>query len=286
VAASLVLPVVAALVGAALAGLVQRQLQPRVALRTLTAIAVAAAAAVVWGLSLIFTSFLASIPWIADRAGWCHVPLPFDHRVPFWLGALSLVALAVGAQRGIQAFRRHRDARATVEDSDDVVIDPSPLPKAYAVPGKPGHIVVSTGMLRYLDQDDLRVLIAHEQSHLDHDHHRWVAVAEVAAAVVPLVARIAAKVRFASERWADEDAAAAVGDRSLVARAVAKAALAVTDATRTPKLALADLGVRARVVALLAIRRAADGRPMRRSASSALVCWRSSPAQPCSCITW
>ena len=57
--------------------------------------------------------------------------------------------------------------------------------------------------------------------------------------------------RRRSPRWADEDAAAAVGDRRLVARALCRAALA-QDAYPGPAMSLASLGVRARVEALLA----------------------------------
>jgi hypothetical protein len=52
-----------------------------------------------------------------------------------------------------------------------------------------------------------------------------VAAADVSAAVCPMLRATARTVAATSERWADEAAAAAVGDRRVVARALARAAL-------------------------------------------------------------
>ncbi|MBE1610051.1 hypothetical protein [Actinopolymorpha pittospori] len=49
---------------------------------------------------------------------------------------------------------------------------------------------------------------------------------DATAAANPLLATTARVVRLTTERWADEDAAAELGDRPLVARALARAALA------------------------------------------------------------
>ena len=119
---------------------------------------------------------------------------------------------------------------------------------AFTVPGRPGYVVVSTGMLRRLDGEERRVLLAHERAHLEHHHHRYLCVAAVAAAAAPPLRPVFGRVRFATERWADETAALEVGDRRLVARTIARAALAQS---ASPGLALAGHGVRARVDALL-----------------------------------
>ncbi|WP_405072198.1 hypothetical protein OG558_22650 [Kribbella sp. NBC_01510] len=102
-------------------------------------------------------------------------------------------------------------------------------------------------MLAALDGDERRVLLAHEAAHLNHRHHlyvhlverepspdRSIALSELAAAVNPLLAAVPSVVRTSVERWADEDAAVAVGDREITARAVAKAGLATATATRRP----------------------------------------------------
>ena len=73
-------------------------------------------------------------------------------------------------------------------------------------------------------------------------------MAEVAAAVNPLLARVRDQIGFQLERWADEDAANAVGNRRLTARSSAHAALATTGTT---VLGFAEHEVPARVRALL-----------------------------------
>lgn len=64
---------------------------------------------------------------------------------------------------------------------------------------------------------------------------------------VPLHRCLAQNLRFAVERWADEDAAAAIGERPFVAQTIARAALPPGPAIP----ALSDVGVAARVEALL-----------------------------------
>jgi Zn-dependent protease with chaperone function len=121
---------------------------------------------------------------------------------------------------------------------------------AYARPGRPGRVVVSQGMLEALSGEEQLVLFAHERAHLRHHHHRYIAAADACARAIPLLAPLAASVRFACERWADEEAASVVGERKLVARAVAVAALAEAGA---PALSFGGNtgGVPARVEALL-----------------------------------
>jgi beta-lactamase regulating signal transducer with metallopeptidase domain len=108
--------------------------------------------------------------------------------------------------------------------SNLVVVD-ALEPVACAVAGAGGRIVVSTAMLRALASDDRRVLLAHEGAHLHHRHHLYVAISDIAAAANPLLRPIARAVRRGVERWADEVAAAEVGDRRVAARSVANAAL-------------------------------------------------------------
>jgi hypothetical protein len=109
--------------------------------------------------------------------------------------------------------------------------------------------VVSQAMLDALSREERLVLFAHERAHLRHGHHRYIAIADASATAIPLLRPLAASVRFACERWADEDAASVVGERQLVARAVAVAALAQAEA---PRLSFGgSAGVVARVEAML-----------------------------------
>nr|WP_240942045.1 M56 family metallopeptidase [Planosporangium thailandense] len=112
-------------------------------------------------------------------------------------------------------------------DANLVVVD-SDQPDAFAIPPPSGRIVVTTGLLRALSADERRVLLAHEQAHVDHHHAWWVLATDLAAATNPLLRSSAQAVRHAVERWADEDAARQVGDRVLTARTIARAALLVT----------------------------------------------------------
>jgi hypothetical protein len=213
---------------------------------------VVALVAVVGALVLVAFGFVVQIPWVAARAGWCRT-LYGAHRVPAWQGIASLAALALMARAARSAWRTRRAVVAAHEASArplDVIETDEPI--AYAVPGERGAVVVSTGMLRALAPPERRVLLAHERSHLRHRHHRYLAVVDVAAAALPVLRPLRAQVRFSIERWADEDAARDVGDRHLTARAIARAALAQADWQPQVALALAGLGVPARVEALLA----------------------------------
>ncbi len=92
-------------------------------------------------------------------------------------------------------------------------------------------------------------MLAHERAHRRHGHHRFIVATEVAAAMVPPLRPAARRVRFATERWADQDAAREVGDPKVVARAIARAALARRDEEGSA-LALLGSDVAARVEAL------------------------------------
>jgi len=106
------------------------------------------------------------------------------------------------------------------------VITADPAADAYTVPGHPGRIVVSAGMLDALDAAGREALLAHEHAHLSRRHYLYTTAARLAAAANPLLRPLAGAVDFTVERWADEEAAHAVGDRRQVATAVARAAIA------------------------------------------------------------
>ena len=85
--------------------------------------------------------------------------------------------------------------------------------------GRPGRIVVSTGLLRRPDASERRALLAHERAHLAGGHDVHNTAAHLAAAASPLLGRLAAAVALACERRADETAAAC--RRSTIAEALA-----------------------------------------------------------------
>ena len=247
----LVIPGVVAVVASLAAALLHRRLRPAVAVPVLTMLSTMSALAVLWSLALLAVGFVGHIAWISERAAWCRALAHAHDAIPPVAGIAAIGALAASVLSIVRHERRRPRLDAAVHGDHELVVLPGDEPTAYALPGRPGHIVVSVGMIRALDDAERRVLLAHERAHLRHSHHRYLRVADLVAAAVPLLRPISDRVRFATERWADEVAADTVGDRTLTARAITRAALATTSAGISPALAMAALGVPARVDALL-----------------------------------
>ena len=247
--AALVVPAIGALVASLAAGPLQRRLPPRLSVTVLTIVLATSAVAAAGALATLLIGTLAQIPWVADHAGWCR-RLAHD-AVPPAGGLASGVGLTVMSAAAWRARQRAKAVQRAQPDTGALTVLPIAAAVAYAVPGPRERIVVSSGMLRSLDPSERRVLLAHERAHLRLGHHRYLRIGEIAAAAVPLLRPLLARLRFATERWADEEAATEIGDRRLVARAVVRAALAQGRAV-SPQPALASLGVPARVEALLA----------------------------------
>jgi len=255
VTVSVYLPLVLALPLALLAPRIAARGLPGPAAWTLAVTAVVAALASTWSLTLLALTLLDDVPPLAalDESPRLELPEPVPGPVAL-LAALLLLAgglrLAVDAHRRIGTNRR---LRAIGRPEHDLVVADWSAPMAVAVPGaarRPGHLLVTTGILRLLNADERRVVFAHERAHLAHRHHRLTAAAAAAAALNPLLIPVRAAVEFLVERWADEDAAAEVGDRGLTARAVARAALAASGAGPGPVLAIAGGATVQRVRAL------------------------------------
>lgn len=117
---------------------------------------------------------------------------------------------------GWRCVTRLRQVRAVTRDllaagvpHDGLLVADLAAPQAVAVPtgaGRPGHVLVTTGLLQLLDRPERTAVLAHEQAHLDHLHHRTVAVATAAAAANPLLRPVAGVVALLVERSADETA--------------------------------------------------------------------------------
>jgi len=247
---ALLLPGAIAMLASFAAAASHRRIRPSAAAPVLAFVSLTTTLAVVWSLVLLSLGFVAHIAWLTELAVWCRTVGLAHEAVPPLAGVAAIVLLLTMCVSLARRWRRLRGAPLELESSTDVVVVNLEAPLAYAVPGRQGHVVVSAGMLRALDDDERRVLLAHERAHLRHHHDRYTRVTELCASLVPLLAPLAARVRYATERWADEDAAECVGDRRLVARAVARAAL-VSTSHPVSALAFAGLGVPARVAALL-----------------------------------
>lgn len=238
------------------------RLPPAAGVRLLTGAAVVVALACGFVLSVAAFLVAAQLPLAAGLGHWRAAAVRTQSTFALAAGllaGLALVALLGSSLRRVVRAGRDLASAALVCrrltcTAGGLVIVEDDTPDAYALPGLRGRIVVSTAMLRALPADERRVLLAHEAAHLHHHHALYLQLAELAAAANPLLRPAARAVARGVERWADELAAAEVGDRRLGARALARAALARSAAaSRAPAAALAAAGtdVGDRVRALL-----------------------------------
>ncbi|WP_020134592.1 M56 family metallopeptidase [Streptomyces sp. 351MFTsu5.1] len=246
----------------ALARRVPAHCSPSAALWALTVSAVLLAGGSVAALGTLTLTGLLKIPAFAalgelvhplpTPSAWVLLPLAALAAGLLTLAALTLVLSLVRQSAGLRTARAAADRRPAAGDL--CVID-SPRPDAYALPGRPHRIVVTTAMLRSLDASEREALFAHERAHNTGGHHWFLAVAELTAHCHPALRPVRDAIRLAVERAADEAAAGTVGDRRLTARAIARAALATNgrEATRPTVTPAATTGpVPQRVAALMA----------------------------------
>jgi predicted Zn-dependent protease len=136
-----------------------------------------------------------------------------------------VAATAARSRHRVRALLVSYRRAARLKARDGIVVLPGPDLEAYALPGWPGRIVVSGGLLDLLEPRRRAALIAHERAHLAGRHHLFTITAWMAAAACPLLIPVARAVEFTVERWADEEAAAATGDRRLVAETIGQVAV-------------------------------------------------------------
>lgn len=197
---------------------------PRANVWALTTTAVVAATTVASVLLATTAGFLLGPARRTEIVEWCRI-VPLHHEVTTLEGILATTALvAIGVRVGL-VFLRRRAATAPTDGRRLAVLDTAE-PVAYAAPGKPGCVVVSTGLLSALEPRERQVVFAHERAHLRQAHHRFLLIGALATAVVPPLRPLVERLRLATERQADEEAVAAMGgDRHLVATAITKAAI-------------------------------------------------------------
>ncbi|MFE1962183.1 M56 family metallopeptidase [Streptomyces sp. NPDC059479] len=277
------LPLVLPLTALPVARLAELHLHPRVATRLLSGLAVVLALCSTLCLVLLVVVGTAQLPGNPLPDAWSdpevREAVPYDEIA----GKAAIVALAAVAVGCVAAAGRHRRVRrhahralAGLPDGELAVLTDE-APYAYALPGSAagqlprpgvdagagsrrgrgrghgrGRVVVSTAMLDCLDTRERAALVAHEQAHLNGSHHRYLLAVRLAARANPLLRPLRAAVAYTTERWADEEAAQVTGERTVVARAIGKAAL-VSRGTPTPTLAgfAAPGPVPRRVAALL-----------------------------------
>jgi hypothetical protein len=240
----LLIPALAGLAGRPLAAL----LEPRQATWLLTISAVALATCSSVALALLAAYAAARIPWLAVLGDYSQRVVRRADPIPQPAGALAgialvaaLVAVAILIRSRARALAESYRRAALLHDNDGVVVMRGTGIEAYALPGRPGRIVVSGELLDRLDADGRTALIAHEQAHLSGRHHLFVAAARLAAAANPMLIPVARSVEFTVERWADEHAADVTGDRGLVAETIGHVALLAS--ARPTRLTGMSLGV-------------------------------------------
>ncbi|MEW2527511.1 M56 family metallopeptidase [Streptomyces sp. NPDC047071] len=254
------LPLVLPLTAWPVARLAEQRLHPRLATRLLTGVAVVMATCSTVSLGLLMVVGTAQLPGNPLPDGWSDPEVREAVPGEEVVGKLAIPVLLVVATGCGRTLWRHRRVRRrahralTGAPGATVVVLDDRVPYAYALPGGRARdrIVVSRGLLSCLQAPQRRALFAHERAHLAARHHRHLLAVQLAARANPFLRPLRTTVSYTTERWADEEAAQAVGDRRSVALAIGKAAL-VSKGAPAPTLAgLAAPGpVPRRVAALL-----------------------------------
>jgi Zn-dependent protease with chaperone function len=236
------------------------QLPPATATKLITVGAVVTALACSFSLGVLAFLLVARVPPAAQLEGWSVQVLQANPVPPLASAAAAVVVVGAVCSYLVTLWRQVRAAlcaraycaRIGGEPGRLVVLD-AEHPDAYALSAGRGRIVVTRSLLTRLDAEERRALLAHERAHLTDHHHRYRLAVVLAASICPLLRPTREAVTFATERWADEVAAADLADRALVAATLARTSLLV-DASprRAPAFALRAAGpVVRRVEALL-----------------------------------
>ncbi|MEE1942538.1 M56 family metallopeptidase [Streptomyces sp. TRM 70361] len=228
------LPLVLPLTAWPIARLAEQHLHPRTATVLLSVAAGVLAVCSTVCLALLMVVGTAQLPGNPLPDGWSdeevREAVPYD-EVAGRAAIPALLAVVVACARTLWAHRRvrRRSVRALAgARGRSVAVLPDGEPYAYALPagrGGQGRVVVSTAMLSCLEGGERRALFAHERAHLAGRHHRFLLAVHLAARANPFLRPLRTAVSYTAERWADEEAAEAVGSRRTVARAVGRAAL-------------------------------------------------------------
>jgi hypothetical protein len=227
------LPLVTAGVLGAFAPRLSRALPPATASSLLAISAAVIASATSFVLAVLAFTLVAELAPVARLGSWSTSALDAANPVSDFTSAVAAAAVCVLAVVAGRAAARR--ARATLAarrlcaqlggGPGDLIVVDGPDVEVFAVPALRGRIVATRPLLAALPADERRAVLAHETAHLRHNHHRYRLITELAAAVNPLLRPLVGAMEYATERWADEVAAERVGDRTVVARALARCGL-------------------------------------------------------------
>lgn len=149
------------------------------------------------------------------------------------VGALAVAAAVTGGivVRAVENLRRatrtRRAQRRTLalvgcQHPDGFTVVEHDAPVVYCLPGRRGTVVVSSGALRLLTADELRLVLGHERTHLRARHDLALAFSDALArtfSLVPAFRQAHRQIEMLVEMQAD-DAARARGERRSLARAL------------------------------------------------------------------
>jgi Zn-dependent protease with chaperone function len=209
-----------------------RRLGSRVGTWLLTVGAVAAAVTPLAVFALMLAPFVGLDDGVADTLHLSPRRLVGGSPVHGPIAVLLVAVVLAMLVRGVAAARqrqrmlsgsRRLTAAVAGQAVGGVVIVPDDRVEALAMPGRPGCIVLTRGLVRSLGPRERRAVLAHERAHLDARHHAHTTVAAIAAAMNPALVRLPAAVSYAVERWADDEAVRAT-DGATVASALRKVA--------------------------------------------------------------
>ncbi|WP_037671181.1 M56 family metallopeptidase [Streptomyces griseus] len=238
------LPLILPLTAWPVARLAEQHLHPRTATRLLTGLAAAMATCSSVSLGLLMVVGTAQLPGNPLPDGWSdpavRAAVPYDGIAGRLAVPTLLAVVAACARTGWRHRRTRRRAHRALAGlpTTEAAVLPDDVPYAYALPGGTrNRIVVTTALLSHLEPAERRALFAHERAHLTARHHRFLLTVRLAAHANPFLYPLRTAVAYTTERWADEEAAAAVGSRRTVARAIGRAALVSHRTTPPPALA-------------------------------------------------
>jgi Zn-dependent protease with chaperone function len=250
------LPLLIAPLFALVAPKLSRRLPPAPATWLLSAGAFVVAASTAVSLMLLASPLVAQLPGLSAAGGWSDAVLALHDpvRTPVAIAALvafgclitSAIVNVVRQSRSVVAAGK---LTAALPAQGDLALLDTDAVDAFAVPGRPGRIVVSRALLRLLDGRERRAVLAHERAHLRDRHHLHIGVTALAAAANPMLRSLRPEVRRSCERWADESAAAITG-RDVVAAALLRAESHGGTPLPAPVMAMNAVDVEARVAAL------------------------------------
>ncbi len=214
-------------------GAVMRRLRPAQAVVLLTTAGLTLSLGCGIALTAIAVAVLATFASVAAEGHWSAAVVRSDIALPGWLGVVAAAAVLMllvragwrVARISVALVRSERLCRTIRAGGGSVVIVDDGTADAYTIAGLRGCVVLGRRLLDHLTPDERRVVTAHELAHLRKRHHLYVHLADIAAAANPLLRGVPRAVRVGVEQWADEEAAAAVGDRRITGRALARVAL-------------------------------------------------------------